>query len=75
MTNYRTNLINRMVQLYQEEDCEVIRAFNSLCENFPDTATANKALNTIVESHEKEINMTVEDLIEILKDYDTVKGE
>lgn len=73
MTNYRTNLVNRMAQLYQEEDCEVIRAFNSLCESFPDTAIANKALNTIVESHEKEINMTIEDLIEILKDYNSNK--
>lgn len=68
MTNYRTNLVNRMAQLYQEEDCEVIRAFNSLCESFPDTATADKALKTIVECHEKDIHMTVEDLIEILKD-------
>ena len=68
MTDYRTNLINRMVRLYQGEDGEVIKAFNSLCEKFPGTATADKALKTIVECHEKDIHMTVEDLIEILKD-------
>lgn len=73
MTNYRTNLMDRMVQLYQKEDGEVIRAFNSLCESFPNTTTADKALNTIVECHEKEISMTIEDLIGILKDYNNNK--
>lgn len=52
MTNdYRTNLINRMIAIYGEED-RLIKEFITVCESWEENDWNNKCLQILVEAHE-----------------------
>ena len=51
MSEFRANLLSRMIALYgYEHDCVV--TFARFCENWSDTAKNNKTLEMLVRSHE-----------------------
>ena len=52
MTDYRKNLIDRMIRLYGFEDEKVI-AFVNLCERYANSKEWDNVLQTLVITHEE----------------------
>ncbi len=53
MSEFRTNLLNRMIALYGYEHVCVV-TFAQYCENWSETANNNKVLEMLVRSHEED---------------------
>lgn len=51
MSEFRANLLSRMIALYGYEH-ECVIAFAQYCENWSDTPKNNKTLEVLVRSHE-----------------------
>lgn len=52
MSDYRKNLVDRMIRLYGFEDEKVV-SFANLCEKYTDSAEWDNVLWTLVVSHEQ----------------------